>query len=321
VNPALPHCRSWAREFGCHVLCPLVERFDALPANPDAGKGGRRAGGDADMRMGEGDDDGGSRSDGQGQYTMYNAAVLVGRAGEVVGVYRKIFPTYGSYEEAGITPAPDAMPQVWVTDFGRVGVLLCFDINFPELWAHLDLEEAAADVVLYPSAMAGTRLLRAYSTIHNYYIVENGEAGRFFDIDGSELAPMHQSGDGLVRVAVLDLDRRLVHVTDPHNGGRSHLHRMLEHPDYLKGVLHVEKRLDDVDMWLLGSAGEGVSVRRELALLQLQDVRAYRRRARRLLQLLRRRAQPCPGLEAGDFDLEYNLLSGNPTDEEAQSPL
>ena len=57
-------------------------------------------------------------------------------------------------------------------------------------------------------------------------------------------------------------------------------------------------------MWVLGSAGEGVSVRRELALLQLQDVR---RRARRLLQLLRRRAQPCPGLEAGDFDLEYIL--------------
>jgi hypothetical protein len=52
-------------------------------------------------------------------------------------------------------------------------------------------------------------------------------------------------------------------------------------------------------MWLLGSAGEGVSVRRELALLQLQDVR---RRARRLLQLLRRRAQPCPGLESKAVD-------------------
>lgn len=51
------------------------------------------------------------------------------------------------------------------------------------------------------------QLLSAYSTIHNYYIVENGDAGKFFDIDGSEIAPASQSAEGLVRVAVLDLDR------------------------------------------------------------------------------------------------------------------
>ena len=224
--------------YRCYVLCPLVERVDP---HPDAGNGGTREADEADVRVGAEDDEGAGddqgagdgdrapRSDRQGQFTMYNAAVLVGRAGEVVGVYRKIFPTYGSYEEAGITPAPDAEPPVFVTDFGRVGVLLCFDINFPEVWAHLDREHVAADVVLFPSAMRGTRLLSAYSTIHNYHIVENGEAGRFFDIDGSELAPqqVQQYADGVVRVAVLDLDRRLVHMTDPHNGGRSHITRML----------------------------------------------------------------------------------------------
>ena len=43
-----------------------------------------------------------------------------------------------------------------------------------------------------------------------------------------------------------------MHVTDPHNGGRTHVSAMLEHPDRV-GVMRVERRLDDVDMWLLGN--------------------------------------------------------------------
>jgi hypothetical protein len=57
-----------------------------------------------------------------------------------------------------------------------------------------------------------------------------------------------------------------------------------------------------------GSLEEGVSVRRELEAMLLQDVRAYRRQARRLLHLLRRHAQPCPGREGGGFDLVYSFL-------------
>lgn len=101
ANAALPHCRSWARAFGCYVLCTLVERVDS-PRGPSRGDGGDVLDGN------EEDGEAGSTSPGPGaeeHFAMYNAAVLVGRSGEVVGVYRKIFPTYGSYEVSLGTPA------------------------------------------------------------------------------------------------------------------------------------------------------------------------------------------------------------------------
>ena len=70
---------------------------------------------------------------------------------------------------------------------------------------------AAAQTTPPPPTHSHTnhQLLRAYSTIHNYYIVENGDAGAFFDVDGSDIAPVYRSpdADGLVRVALLDFDR------------------------------------------------------------------------------------------------------------------
>jgi len=273
-HAVLPHCRQWAREFACYVVCPLVERVGV-------GSSGRSSR----------EEEGGEREAGG---VLYNAAVLVDRAGGVVGIYRKTFPTYGSYEEGGIWPSPQELPAVFDTDFGRLGILLCFDVNFSELWAHFDTLQSRADVVVFPSAMAGSRLLQAYATIHNYYIVENGDRGTFFDIDGSQMTPVYDSHRG-VRIAVLDLDRTLVHTTDPHNGGKHHVQNMLRHPD-VAGKLQVEKELLDVDMWLLRSVHQEMSVRHEMESLGLQDVRTYRNRARAIINYLRLHALPSPGL-------------------------
>lgn len=58
---------------------------------------------------------------------FYNISILIGRNGETVGKYRKTHLTLGKYE-IGITPGNDY--PVFDTDFGGVGLLICFDQYF-----------------------------------------------------------------------------------------------------------------------------------------------------------------------------------------------
>src|SRR5262245_7177047 len=55
-----------------------------------------------------------------------NTAILVDRTGEVVGRYDKMFPTTTELEKGVI---PGAAVPVFETDLGRVGMLICFDLN------------------------------------------------------------------------------------------------------------------------------------------------------------------------------------------------
>jgi len=60
--------------------------------------------------------------------TVYNAAVLIGRDGNVAGKYRKVH--LPPQERVYATPG-NGFP-VFETDFGRVGFSICYDIMFPE---------------------------------------------------------------------------------------------------------------------------------------------------------------------------------------------
>src|SRR5881392_3988894 len=62
-----------------------------------------------------------------------NAAVLVGRKGEVVGTYRKIHLVVSlepGTMEGGATPG-DALP-VFDCDFGKLGIQICYDMEFED---------------------------------------------------------------------------------------------------------------------------------------------------------------------------------------------
>src|SRR6266480_935957 len=67
-----------------------------------------------------------------------NAAVLVGRQGEVMGTYRKIHLVVSSGRETmedGSTPG-DALP-VFDCDFGKLGIQICYDMEFDDGWSEL----------------------------------------------------------------------------------------------------------------------------------------------------------------------------------------
>lgn len=116
----------------------------------------------------------------------YNAAVLIDRQGQVLGEYRKMHPTEGEIEE-GLLPGPPN-PPVFETDFGRIGVQICFDIEWPAGWRQLG--EKGAEVVFWPSAFAGGQMLNAMAWMNRYCVVSSTrkDSAKICDITGEELA-------------------------------------------------------------------------------------------------------------------------------------
>jgi predicted amidohydrolase len=79
-----------------------------------------------------------------------NTSILVGRDGEVIGRYDKMFPTIPELEKGVI---PGTVAPVFETDFGLVGLLICFDLNFPEV--RVALKQSKPDLVVFSSLYCG----------------------------------------------------------------------------------------------------------------------------------------------------------------------
>lgn len=77
-----------------------------------------------------------------------NAAVLVGRTGVVEGIYRKVHlvPSAGGFEW-GSTPGKDF--PVFGCDFGKLGIQICYDMEFDAGWK--ELKRKGAELVAWPT--------------------------------------------------------------------------------------------------------------------------------------------------------------------------
>ncbi len=138
-----------------------------------------------------------------GQVT--NSAFLVDRTGQICGRYDKVHLTEIELQR-GIRPGePD--PPVFRTDFGTIGIEICFDVNWQEGWARL--KEKGADIVFWPSAYPGARLLSAFAWMHEYYTVSAtmARASVIYDISGEPLA--HSSPRVPYALAILCLGKRV----------------------------------------------------------------------------------------------------------------
>ncbi len=109
---------------------------------------------------------------------VFNQTTVVSRTGVVAGVYRKVQPTAA---EAGVVTAGDSLEPIEL-DFGRVGVMICLDIYFPEIpriYAHRGVE-----VLLWPTVTLGPTqeglLAQAQSRAidNGLYVVESNMASR-----------------------------------------------------------------------------------------------------------------------------------------------
>jgi predicted amidohydrolase len=138
----------------------------------------------------------------------YNSAVLLDRRGAIVGQFKKMHPTERELEE-GVTPGPTD-PPVFDTDFGRIGVQICFDVNWWENWRRL--KEKGARIVFFPAAYPAAQQLSAIALENEFFVVSSTgtRPSRIYDITGSVLSAtgdyQHWTG------AVLPLGRTLYEV-------------------------------------------------------------------------------------------------------------
>ena len=119
---------------------------------------------------------------------FWNSAVVIDREGQVVGIYDKSYPVTSTEDytmmEYGMRPGV-VPPPVFDLDFGRIGIQICFDVNYPESWEAF--AEAGTKLVAWPSAYNGGFPLRAYAFLHHYFVVTSvrTDGSRIIDPLGS----------------------------------------------------------------------------------------------------------------------------------------
>jgi predicted amidohydrolase len=141
---------------------------------------------------------------------IYNTAVLMGRTGEIIGKYHKV--QLPDVERWSVTHG-DSFP-VFETDFGTVGMMICYDINFPEVARCLTLN--GAELLFHPTMgysmpgqCEGNGLMRVrMRAIDNFTPVVVATCGRdtvIVDSDGTVLAMGRPEAEDII-FATIDLD-------------------------------------------------------------------------------------------------------------------
>ena len=100
--------------------------------------------------------------------TVYNTAVLINRKGEVAGKYHKVSLPREEIE-GGVTPG-DTLP-VFDTDFGKIGMMICWDVTFPE--AARTLAFQGAEVIFLPIWGGHLILAKARALENQVYLVSS----------------------------------------------------------------------------------------------------------------------------------------------------
>lgn len=97
---------------------------------------------------------------------IYNSAILIDRKGNYIGRYDKNHLAPGE-EKLGIIAGKNV--PVFETDFGRIGVVICFDLNFSEL-GHI-LKSNGCEIIFFVSAFDGGLWLQNWAIQFQCYVI------------------------------------------------------------------------------------------------------------------------------------------------------
>ena len=81
---------------------------------------------------------------------VYNSVVIISPSGEFLGAYHKTFLTTGEVD-LGMSSGKGAV--IIDTEIGRIGGVICFDLNYNELL--LQYREEQPDIIVFPSMFHG----------------------------------------------------------------------------------------------------------------------------------------------------------------------
>ncbi len=151
-GPVTARIAEFAKKYNCYVACPVYTK-----------KGGN----------------------------FYNSCLLLDRNGNIAGAYNKIHPVKseilpsGPTDDAGIKPGLPDQPVV-ETDFGKVGMQICYDANWVDGWQNC--KDKGAEIVMFPSAFPGGRILNHYAERFGFYIISStGQDSRIVDMSGCDI--------------------------------------------------------------------------------------------------------------------------------------
>jgi predicted amidohydrolase len=150
---------------------------------------------------------------------IYNTAVLIDRQGSVVGKYRKVYLPREEIER-GLTPGHDY--PVFHTDFGTVGLMICYDVFFAD--PARGLATKGAEMILMPVWGGDETLGKARAIENKVFLVASGYDYPTYvmDPDGEILSQARERGQAAI--STIDLNKRYLH---PHLGDM-HDRRMKE---------------------------------------------------------------------------------------------
>jgi predicted amidohydrolase len=136
---------------------------------------------------------------------VYNTAVLIDRAGDVVGKYRKVYLPREEYE-GGLTPGSSY--PVFQADFGRIGMMICWDVQYPDPARALAL--AGAELLLLPIAGGSETLAKARAIENHVYLAASG-----YDYPTHVINPKGEvvalaARQGTAAIATIDLNQRYI---------------------------------------------------------------------------------------------------------------
>lgn len=123
---------------------------------------------------------------------VYNTCLLVDPSGQELARYQKVHlfdvnvPDGNTYQESNTVKAGETLPPVYPSqELGVLGLSVCYDVRFPELYRHLSYK--GAEVLFVPAAFTAYTgkdhwkvLLRARAIENTCYIIAPAQTGEHY---------------------------------------------------------------------------------------------------------------------------------------------
>jgi len=156
-------------------------------------------------------------------HAVYNTAVLIDRKGKVAGKYRKVYLPREEIE-GGLTPGTGF--PVFDTDFGRLGMMICWDVQYTDPARALAAQ--GAEIVLLPIWGGSLDLMKARALENHVFLVSSG-----YDVESAIIDPAGKiirstRESGRIETADVNLEDRFI---DPWLGD-------------MRSRFHIEQRWD-----------------------------------------------------------------------------
>lgn len=150
---------------------------------------------------------------------VYNTTVFLNRSGELLQVYRKthLYDAFNYKESDSFIPGSKP-PEVIDTEFGKVGLMVCYEVRFPEISRRLAVN--GADFLFIPAAWVSgamkedhwRTLLRARAIENTVYIfaadqAENAYSGQSMIIDPMGVVKANAGEEETLIISEIDPDR------------------------------------------------------------------------------------------------------------------